>query len=87
MSADEINERQAASIDKRLNALLIETHAHESLIYGGGGVSAAQGLRHLNNVGALLEGLLGVTSLDRYQDVLDALDDALIAAPPAPATP
>jgi hypothetical protein len=72
--ANEVEERR---IDAKLNELLIECGRHETAIYDGTGVRAAQSLPFLSALSKLLEALCGVTSMDRYDDVLDLLSEAL----------
>lgn len=64
-------------LDARLNALLIECGRQERAIYSGAGVSPNEALPFITRVARLVEGLCGVTSLDTYDDVIDALEDAV----------
>jgi hypothetical protein len=66
----------AIGLDARLDSLLRECGRHEELIYKGDGVAAAESLPFLCRVSSLLEALSGFTSLCRYDDVMEMLDEA-----------
>jgi hypothetical protein len=65
------------ALDARLERLSLRCGEHEGLIYSGQGVPPAEALAFIDRVANLLHGLMGFSSLDRYEEVMEMLDESI----------